>query len=635
MLNKYYNFSSRKFNPEQEKIIWDWVIEKKWKNLTYYTKKFEDVFENIDVWTLNIDIEKQFLHIEKEVNLYLKYDYFTKAVAEKIIEQYRFFYYYQWFYYNIWELRDRLFKKHSQENTFIGSDPNHISNLNEEFTNKKPVIEISRDAIRKITWYSPYVIPAWAEDWKSVYIEWQDRILEDESAIIVVDWSRQIWKSLTIAEKAVESSFIPNEHTLVWAFIKKTTDVIRNYILKHTEKFPEWTFEHFKSEWFILNVKSWTKIYFRTLDNWAENVRWLTLRNVIVDEAQLVATEVFEDVLFPTLSTTDGKMILIWTPWKSEKWYYYDLVMEARRWTNEEDKMIAAKCENNPDLSYYKINIHENPLISPRIRKNILLNKEKASFQREYFNNWHAWSDKLFNPELMSNYPSITKDWYIVITFDPAKWWVDKSAFSVLYVFNWMIYLILSWSVPKAMKKKWSNQVSFYNKWVLKTFSEHKNLVLWVDIRWVWEWFTEAFKNSNPKKSLIEISYTDWDEVNIKWLDWKIPKHLLITNKLDFIDDWFFKVLKSSCWWYVDEINFCFEDQDRKRRVKMKTSYKDDEINAVLTWLFIVKQRNLLSRSYVINHKENNQQFDDWILEWVNDKKTIKKKKGRKNKKVW
>jgi hypothetical protein len=42
-----------------------------------------------------------------------------------------------------------------------------------------------------------------------------------------------------MAEKAVEESFIPNNDILVGAFIKKTTDIIRNQAIKFINCFPE------------------------------------------------------------------------------------------------------------------------------------------------------------------------------------------------------------------------------------------------------------------------------------------------------------------------------------------------------------------------------------------------------------
>lgn len=628
MLDKTWKIWDWYFNPQQnsDELLPE-AEKKKYKNLLYYTLPFEMHFENVDNAVIFKDMASQQDYIKKEIALYVKYEYFNNPISEKIIDQYNNFYFYKWYFYKIDELKLWLVQKSWHNNTFIRANPDHYAQENIPWQKK---LVISREAIRKISWYSPRVVPAWSESWTKVYIEWQDVILQDESPIILVDWSRQIWKSLTIAEKAVELSFLPNEDTLVWAFIKKTTDVIRNYMLRHIKKFPEWTFEHFKSEGYILNTKSWTKIYFRTLDNWAENVLWLTLRNIIVDEAQLIDYEVFEDALEPTLATTNGKMILIWTPWRSAKWYYYDLIMEAKRWIEVSWIKIAVKCETNPDLSYYQIDYTQNPLLAPRLKEKIINNLHKASTQRQYCCNWNSWEDQLFQPDLISEYPTLSDDWYFVITFDPARKWTDRSAYCVFYVFNWIAKVIISWFVPKEHKWQWSKQISFYAKWLIKNFGKYKNVVYWVDLRWIWEWFNEAwnnhFKAEQNSKSLIEITYTTWNTETIKWLNWTVSKTKLISNATDHIDEWLVKVLKVSNKDLLEEFQFLYEDEDNKWFVAMKSTYKDDISNAFLTGLYVIKTRWYLKRTSKIEADEN---FDDWGQDFV------PKNKKKKNKTTW
>lgn len=631
MLNKLYKLSDWVFNPSQEVDLKDnSIIKKKHKNLTYYSKDFCDVFDNIDNAVIFWDITKQQDHIRKEIALYERYDYFNKAIAAKLREQYQLFYFFNWFYYNIWELREWLVKKSNKENTFIRTEAPEKEKPATNPLVKKKTLTISREAIRKITWYSPWVIPSWSTDWQPKYIQWQDTILQDDSPIILVDWSRQIWKSHTIAEKLVELSFLPNEDTLVWGFIKKTTDVIRNYMMKFIKNFPEWTFEHYKSEGYILNTKSGTRIYFRTLDNGAENVLWLTLKNIIVDEAQLVETEVFEDVLEPTLATTNGNMILIWTPWRAAKWYYYDLIMEAKRGIELAGIKIAVKCETNEDLSYYQIDYTQNPLLAPRLRKKVEGNLWKASVQRQYCCNWNSWEDQLFNPDTISEYPNLNTDWYIILTFDPARKWTDRSAYCVWYVYNWIAYVLMSWFVPKAHKGQWSKQIKFYAKWLIKQFLAFRNIAYGVDLRGIWEWFNEAWKNHfkspEPNISLIEITYTTWDTETIKWLDWKISKTRLISNAVDHIDEGIVKVLKVANKDLLEEFQFLYEDEDAKWFIAMKSTYKDDIANAFMTGLFIIKTRWYLKRIKSLDENSKNE-FDEWSEDFA-PKKKKKKQQG-------
>jgi len=433
---------------------------------------------------------------------------------------------------------------------------------------------------------------------------------------------------LTIAEKAVELSFIPNEDTLVWAFIKKTTDVIRNYILRFIKTFPEGTFEHYKSEWYILNTKSWTRVYFRTLADWADNVLWLTLKNIIVDEAQLIEEEVFEDALEPTLATTNGRMILIWTPWKAAKWYYYDLIMQAKRGIEVQWIKIWVKCEDNPDISYYQIDYTQNPLLAPRIRAKIEWSLWKASTQRQYCCRWDAWDDQLFKPNQISNYPILNNDWYFIITFDPARQWTDRSAYCVLYIINWKINVYLSWFVPKNMKNKWSQQIAFYKWWLIKQFWNFPKITYWVDIRWLWEWFSEAWKNEFKDKSLIQIWYTSWEVESIKWLEWRVSKTILISNAVDLIEEELVDILKVSNKDLIEELQFLYEDQDNKWRLAMKSTYKDDISNAFLVWLYIAKKRWYLKRSYIELNEANSKQFDDWNTDFYPKKKKKKLQSG-------
>lgn len=630
MLNKLWKNSDGCFNPSQPKEeLHPEAIAQKYKNLSYFTLPFEEHFDNIDNAVIFKDMTKQQDHIKKEIALYVKYEFFNKSIRDKMLHQYANFYLYKWHYYKIDELKLWLTKKSWYDNTFIRTEKPETAQELPKKSKKWKTLTVSREAIRNITWYSPYVVPAWSETWTQIYIQWQDVILQDESPIILVDWSRQIWKSHTIAEKLVELSFLPNEDTLVWGFIKKTTDVIRNYMMKFIRNFPEGTFEHFKSEGYILNAKSWTRIYFRTLDNGAENVLWLTLKNIIVDEAQLVETEVFEDVLEPTLATTNGRMILIWTPWKSTKWYYYDLIMEAKRGIELQGIKIAVKCETNEDLSYYQIDYTQNPLLAPRLRKKVENNLWKASVQRQYCCNWNSWEDQLFKPEVISEYPTLHKDWYIIMTFDPARKGTDRSAFCVWYVYNWVAYVLMSGFIPKEHKGQWSKQIKFYAKGLIKKFSEFKNVAYGVDLRGIWEWFNEAWKNhfkspSEPSISLIELTYTTWDTETVKWLDWKISKTRLISNAVDHIDEWVVKVLKVANKDLLEEFQFIYEDEDNKWFIAMKSTYKDDIANTFMTGLFIIKIRGYLKRIKALDENSESE-FDEWSEDFVPQKKKKKK----------
>ncbi len=154
MLQKLYKISDGTFNPPQENPHKE-AISQKYKNLKYFTLPFEEEFSNVDNAVIFKDITEQQDHIRKEISLYEKYWYFNKAISDTLTEQYKYFYYYKWYYYKIDELRLWLTKKSWYENTFIRAEKPEIEeNTLETNTWKKKTLVVSREAIRKITWYS-------------------------------------------------------------------------------------------------------------------------------------------------------------------------------------------------------------------------------------------------------------------------------------------------------------------------------------------------------------------------------------------------------------------------------------------------------------------------------------------------
>lgn len=113
MLSKLWIPSVWTFNPQQSPAVLSNpdTLTKKYKNLKYYTLPFESSFENIDKAVMFREITTQQDAARKEIALYEKYEYFNKAISQKMIEQYNTFFLWEWFYYNTHELREWLFKK--------------------------------------------------------------------------------------------------------------------------------------------------------------------------------------------------------------------------------------------------------------------------------------------------------------------------------------------------------------------------------------------------------------------------------------------------------------------------------------------------------------------------------------------
>jgi len=140
-------------------------------------------------------------------------------------------------------------------------------------------------------------------------------------------------------------------------------------------------------------------------------------------------------------------------------------------------------------------------------------------------------------------------------------------------------------------------------------------------LRGIWEWFSEAWMNhyKNPEiksQSLIEITYTTWNAQSIKWLDWKVSKTLLISNAIDYMDEGTVKVLKVANKDLIEEMQFCYEDEDRKGFIAMKSTYKDDIVNTMLTNIFIIHIRKFIKRSSIISTPDKSE-FSEWNNEFA------------------
>ena len=350
---------------------------------------------------------------------------------------------------------DYVLKQQNEINTIIEQPVQDTSPISSSNT-----VYVSKEAIRNITWYS-YNVLAYHKDPKTNIrsrtkvmwtIEWQKRFIDDMADVIVVDGCRQQGKSMTVAEKAMELSFIPNHDILVAAFSVNATNLIRNYIRKFVKKFPEDAFEENRKEWYITNLKTLTKIHFRTLADEGSWVLGLTIKTAIVDEAHLVDVATFENALEPTLSANDGQLILLWTAAKNKNCYMYQCIMEIKTSKYSQQKS-----------SYYKVSIDENPITSPKLRDKVEANKDRPSYKRQYYNFWWDIWDSLFSIPRELNLPDPSKrnsNEYLVLWIDPARK-NDRSGYSLIFVSRWKATIILSWEVPESHKSEWNLQAKF------------------------------------------------------------------------------------------------------------------------------------------------------------------------------
>ena len=113
----------------------------------------------------------------------------------------------------------------------------------------------------------------------------------------------------------------------------------------------------------------------------AQNILGLTLRLVVIDEAQLVPISIIDDALEPTLSTTNGRIILIGTAIEDTSSYMYHVIESVENQTNF----------NLPDLPtarYLRVSVDENPMTHPKKRAQIQARQAEPAIRRQYYNVW-------------------------------------------------------------------------------------------------------------------------------------------------------------------------------------------------------------------------------------------------------
>ena len=588
----------------------DKCFQYKWKNLQYNTTP-NSIFDNIPKETLFKLFDEQQKIAQQELELFEKYNYITTWAKNKTIEQYEHFFFYNNHAYIKSELKAYLTQDQLNQETYL-QKPAKIQpqlTINQKLLLKETLLKenkrwVSRQAIRNITWYTYNPIPQWSITKTPTYVEWQHKVLEDQNDIVIVNWSRQIGKSWTISEKCIEESHIPNNDMLVGWFTTNTTNIIRNYVLKYIRKFPKDTFTHYKSERYIINNQTGTKIYFRTLSDDAQSILWMTLKLIIVDEAQLVDEFVFEEVLLPTLSTTGWRLIMILTPWRKKSWYAFKKIMEIKKWLIE-------------DASLYDVDITMNPFIHPKKRAEIMARKDEPWIRRQYFCDWNDWWDSLFDIQHATEFPELLKQWFFVLWKDPARIH-DRSWYTLIYVYNWKATIIQSWFVPDSHKKDWSLQAKFYKELILKyTKQDYKNWYNWMDVTWVWDWVAHIFTKDWIQLHM-QLRYTAWTSESQDKNNYRCWKATLINTVLDFIQEWILEVVEPTNKLLLEELSYLEQWETRTWLFSMDTHFFDDITNSMMIAVYLIAKYNLLKRTQEEQSQQKSSGSDliDMIEQW-------------------
>lgn len=544
-----------------------------------------DTFSTITPSQLQDLFDQQQQAVTQEADDLFKFNLLSKSSYDITLTQYKHIYFHtDNLAYRKSDLLAYANKLNRQSTPLVSDNIKHTNSTNSS-------VVISRQAIRDITNFTFNPIPAWSTDHTPVYIAWQEELLNAKEDVVIVNGSRQMGKSLVLSQLLIEDSFLPNNDAIVVAFQQSTTDIIKNYILKSIEAFetedgtnPMFLNKDRKN--YIENLNSGSRTHFRTLDDKARNVRWLTVSKVVVDEAQEIDVITMETAVLPTLTTTNGQLILIGTPGPERSGFMYQEILRIR----------SGKYYNwphQPTARIIDVDVLHNPMAHPNKVQSVLARRNEPSIRREYFNEWGAGADKLFSPTIITSHtPNPTNS--LIIAIDPARK-QDRSAFTLLECGNGHITSILSDIVPDTHKFDWQLQAVFFKDLIQRFQKIYPSLYVVIDETWVGDGVTSIFREKWINISA-QIRYTSWDSESQSHLGYNVGKSRLIQYTLDMIETNVYQIVQSTNLLLLNELD-SIESKIAKTKessfLRMVSHSYDDITNATMIGIFLANKYRL------------------------------------------
>jgi len=575
--------------------------------------------------------------MEKELRVLQHYNLITATDANETRKQYDKLYFKDWYAFIKEDIMNQAQQKTNQEQIYQSPPsnpyaPQHTTDNPAPFSNEherskkfsldeadleddltslirdKPIktalppwsIGISVSTIRQITGYSYNVKMPWHK--LPVRVPWQQELIDSQANIIVVDGSRQWGKSLTIAEKVIEESFIPGKDIMVCAFLQETTESIGEYMIDFIENFEEGTFTIKERKRYMQNNESGVRIHFRTLKDWAKGIRGKTLRLIVVDEAMLVPTSVFKSVLLPTQTTIENpKLILLGTASDNTSCFMYKTILNIKKGTIYD---VPGQNTGRRSAQHIKFSVLENPLVSPVMMQEILADKDSPDTQREYFNKWWKLEDSLFQPKrhsIIDISEDLSQQAHIILSIDPARK-KDRSGYALLHCLNGKAIVLTSGEVPPLYKSQWTLQGKFFLD-IFKRYTPYRSQSISIDVTWVGDWVVTVFRQQWLKIS-DEIRYS-WGDSESQPEEWRynVGKSLMINNMIDGFQEDNLVIPYETNSMLLEEMEFVQMSKTRMGQVSFVSEFFDDITNATMIGYYTAIKKRYINR-VAINTEE-------------------------------
>ncbi len=192
---------------------------------------------------------------------------------------------------------------------------------------------------------------------------YQAKLLRDESPRIVACMGRQTGKTTIIAIKAIHHAYTnPNSTVLITSPSLRQSMIMFDRILKFIQSNPILSRSITRKTRTIIQLTNGSQIIALPASGFL--LRGYTANLIIADEAAFMPEELITQVIFPMLSTTQGKAIFLSTPWGRNHFFYRAFM--------------------NPNYSVHHIKSSECPLIKPSFLEEMRENMTEQAYKMEY-----------------------------------------------------------------------------------------------------------------------------------------------------------------------------------------------------------------------------------------------------------
>jgi len=214
------------------------------------------------------------------------------------------------------------------------------------------------DQIAEIVFNDPVLFCEVILKWKP--FDYQEKLLRDKSKRIIACAGRQVGKSTTVAAKAIHFALTnPKTTTLIVSATLRQSMLMFDKILDFIESSPIRRSVTYRSRT-RLRFSNGSWIIALPAGRYGSTLRGHTCHLIILDEASFIYEEVISNAVLPQISTTDGYVWMISTPWSKDHIFY--------------------RAFTSPEWSKYHLPSSSNPLI----KKEFLYEQRRLIGERRY-----------------------------------------------------------------------------------------------------------------------------------------------------------------------------------------------------------------------------------------------------------